>query len=50
VPCVDLLLLRASLANRLTTMALGSFDRAAAVGKRATQKLGLEKLARKVRR
>ena len=50
VPCIDMLLLRASLANRLTTMALGGFDRATAVGKRATQKLGLEKLARKVRR
>ena len=50
VACIDMLLLRASLANRLTTMALGGFDRAAAAGKRATKKLGLEKLAKKVRR
>jgi CelD/BcsL family acetyltransferase involved in cellulose biosynthesis len=50
VPCIDMLLLRASLANRLTTMALGTFDRAAGAGKKATAKLGLEKLAKKVRR
>jgi len=50
VPCIDMLLLRASLANRLTTMALSGFDQAAAMGKRATKRLGLEKLAKKVRR
>lgn len=50
VACIDMLLLRASLANRLTTMALGGFDRAASVGKKATAKLGLVKLAKKVRR
>ncbi|MEO9133363.1 MAG: GNAT family N-acetyltransferase [Sphingomonas sp.] len=50
VPCIDMLLLRASLANRLTTIALGSFDRVTAVAKRATQTLGLEKLAGKLRR
>lgn len=50
VSCIDMLLLRASLANRLTTMALGTFDGAAALAKRSTHKLGLEKLASKVRR
>ncbi|MDB5705813.1 MAG: family N-acetyltransferase [Sphingomonas bacterium] len=50
VPCIDMLLLRASLANRLTTVALGTFDRTAALGKAATQKLGLEKIAKKFRR
>ncbi|MGY4397773.1 hypothetical protein ACVWZA_002970 [Sphingomonas sp. UYAg733] len=50
VACLDLLLLRASLANRLTTMALGTFDRATALGKRATRKLGLGELAKKIRR
>jgi len=50
VECIDLLLLRASLANRLTTMALGGFDRGAALGKRAVEKLGLQKIARKIRR
>jgi len=50
VPCIDMLLLRASLANRLTTMALGSFDQVAAAGKRATQRLGLERVAGKLRR
>jgi CelD/BcsL family acetyltransferase involved in cellulose biosynthesis len=50
VPCIDMLLLRASLANRLTTVALGTFDRTAALGKAATQKLGLAKIAKKLRR
>ncbi len=50
VACVDLLLLRPSLANRLTTMALGGFNRFVALGKRAVQGAGLEKLAKKVRR
>lgn len=50
VPCVDLLLLRASLANRAATLALGTFDRAAALGKSAVGRLGLEKLARRIRR
>jgi CelD/BcsL family acetyltransferase involved in cellulose biosynthesis len=50
IACIDMLLLRASLANRLTTIALSGFDRAASVGKKATAKLGLGKLAKKVRR
>lgn len=50
VPCIDMLLLRASLANRLTTIALGSFDHVAAIGKRATQRLGLGRLAKMLRR
>jgi CelD/BcsL family acetyltransferase involved in cellulose biosynthesis len=50
IACLDMLLLRASLANRLTTVALGSFDRTAALGKAATQKLGLQKVAKKLRR
>ncbi len=50
VPCVDLLLLRPSLANRLTTVALGGFNKTVAVGKSAVQAAGLEKLAKKVRR
>lgn len=50
VSCIDMLLLRASLVNRLTTVALGGFDRSMALGKRATQKLGLEKVAKRIRR
>ena len=50
VACIDMLLLRASLANRLTTVALGGFDRTMAVGKAATQQLGLGRLARRLRR
>jgi CelD/BcsL family acetyltransferase involved in cellulose biosynthesis len=50
VACVDLLLLRPSLANRLTTVALGGFNRAVALGKRAVNGAGLGKLAKKVRR
>jgi CelD/BcsL family acetyltransferase involved in cellulose biosynthesis len=50
VPCVDLLLLRPSLANRLTTVALGGFNRTVAMGKKAVNAAGLEKLAKKVRR
>jgi CelD/BcsL family acetyltransferase involved in cellulose biosynthesis len=50
VTCVDLLLLRPSLANRLTTVALGGFNRTVALGKKAVHAAGLEKLAKKVRR
>ncbi|MEI9928574.1 MAG: GNAT family N-acetyltransferase [Sphingomonas sp.] len=50
VACVDLLLLRPSLANRVTMAALGGFNRAVALGKRAVNAAGLGKLARKVRR
>ncbi|OYY89346.1 MAG: GNAT family N-acetyltransferase [Sphingomonas sp. 28-66-16] len=50
IGCIDLLLLRASLANRVTTMALGGFDRTMALGKHATEQLGLQAVARKIRR
>lgn len=50
VPCIDMLLLRASLVNRVTTAALGGFDRSIALGKRATHQLGLQKLAKRLRR
>jgi CelD/BcsL family acetyltransferase involved in cellulose biosynthesis len=50
VACLDMLLLRASLANRLTTVALGTFDRTMAWGKKTTRKLGLGELAKKIRR
>ncbi len=50
VPCVDLLLLRPSLANRLTTVALGWFNSGVALAKKAVNGAGLEKLAKKVRR
>jgi CelD/BcsL family acetyltransferase involved in cellulose biosynthesis len=50
VPCVDLLLLRPSLANRVTMAALGGFDRGVALVKRGVQAAGLQKFAKKVRR
>lgn len=50
VPCVDLLLLRPTLANRAALAALGGFDRAMALGKRMTGRLGLAGLAKRVRR
>lgn len=50
VACVDLLLLRPSLANRVTMAALGGFNRMVAVAKRGVNGAGLGKLAKKVRR
>ncbi len=50
VACLDLLLLRPSLGNRLTLAALGGFNRAVAGGKALAQAAGVEKLARKLRR
>jgi len=50
VECVDLLLLRPSLANRVTMAALGGFNRAVAGAKHAMQRAGLGKLAKKLRR
>ena len=50
VPCIDLLLLRPSLTNRLTAATLGGFDRAAAAAKQASQHPALKGLAKKVRR
>lgn len=50
VACLDLLLLKPSLTNRLTAASLGGFDRAAAVAKQASQHPALKGLAKKVRR
>ena len=50
VACVDLLLLRPSLANRVTTLALGGFNRGVTAGKRAVNAAGLERLAKRLRR
>lgn len=50
VACLDLLLLRPSLGNRLTLAALGGFNRVVAGGKALAQAVGGEKLARKLRR
>jgi CelD/BcsL family acetyltransferase involved in cellulose biosynthesis len=50
VDCVDLFLLRPSLANRVTMAALGGFNRAVAGVKRVVTRAGLEKAAKKVRR
>ncbi|TPG54877.1 GNAT family N-acetyltransferase [Sphingomonas glacialis] len=50
VACVDLLLLRPTLANRATIAALEAFDRGALWAKRAVARLGLERVARRVRR
>ena len=50
VMCVDLLLLRPTLANRAALAALSGFDRAMAAGKRATKRMGAEALVRRLRR
>jgi CelD/BcsL family acetyltransferase involved in cellulose biosynthesis len=50
VPCVDLLLLRPSLANRATMLALAGFDRGVALAKRGVARAGLERWAKRVRR
>ncbi len=50
VECVDLLLLRPTLPNRLAGHALAGFDRAVALAKGAVVRLGLESLARSLRR
>lgn len=50
VACLDLLLLRASLANRATLAALGGFNRAVAGGKALVNAVGLERLSKKLRR
>lgn len=50
VPCVDLLLLRPTLANRAALAALAGFDRAMATAKRMTKRLGAEALVRRLRR
>lgn len=50
VACADVLLLRPTLANRAALAALGGFDRAMARGKAAVTRLGLERIARRLRR
>ena len=49
VPCVDMLLLRPSLANRLTAAALAMLDRAAMAGRRVARTPSLRTLAKRVR-
>lgn len=50
VACLDLLLLRPSLANRAATTALGGFNRAVARGKALVEAAGLDGLSKKLRR
>jgi CelD/BcsL family acetyltransferase involved in cellulose biosynthesis len=50
VPCVDVLLLRPTFANRCLGHALGGFDAAVEAVKRAMAMLGLETVARRLRR
>jgi hypothetical protein len=50
VACLDLLLLRPTLANRATIAALKAFDRGALWAKSVVARLGLDQLARRVRR
>lgn len=50
VACVDLLLLRPSLANRMTMTALGMFDRGVALAKAGIYRMGLGRLAKRIRR
>ncbi|WP_294302594.1 GNAT family N-acetyltransferase [uncultured Sphingomonas sp.] len=50
VACVDLLLLRPTLANRAAVAALRAFDGGVALAKRVVARAGLESLAKRVRR
>lgn len=50
VECCDVLLLRPSVANRLAIAALAAFDRIMALAKNAVEKLGLQEMAKRVRR
>lgn len=50
VACTDLLLLRPTLANRLTLGALRAFDGGAAGAKRVVERLGLQDWAKRIRR
>lgn len=50
VACLDLLLLRPSIANRAATAALGGFNRAVAGGKALVEAAGLDGLSKKLRR
>lgn len=50
VACVDLLLLRRTLANRAAVAALGAFDGSVALAKRVVARAGLDAVAKRVRR
>lgn len=50
VACVDLMLLRPTLANRALIAALAGFDGSVALAKRVVRRLGAEGIARRVRR
>ncbi|HEX4693297.1 GNAT family N-acetyltransferase [Sphingomonas sp.] len=50
IDCCDLLLLRATLPNRLAIAALATFDGGMAFAKSAVQRLGLHEMAKRVRR
>ena len=50
VACIDLLLLRPTLANRAAVSALAGFDRAVALAKAGVARVGLSDLAKRVRR
>ena len=50
VECCDLLLLRPTLANRAAIAALAGFDGAMALAKSGVSRLGLQNVAKKVRR
>ncbi|RSV39879.1 GNAT family N-acetyltransferase [Sphingomonas sp. ABOLE] len=50
VACVDLMLLRPTLANRALVAALAGFDSGVALAKRAVRRAGAERIARRLRR
>ncbi|MGN7998549.1 GNAT family N-acetyltransferase [Sphingomonas sp. 22176] len=50
VACVDLMLLRPTLANRMLIAALAGFDGGVALAKRAVRRLGAEGIAKRLRR
>ncbi|WP_313535865.1 GNAT family N-acetyltransferase [Sphingomonas sp.] len=50
VVCVDLLLLRPTLTNRMLVAALAGFDGGVALAKRAARRLGADRIAKRLRR
>jgi len=50
VPCIDLMLLRSTLANRALIAGLAGFDGGVALAKRAIRRLGAERIAKRLRR
>jgi hypothetical protein len=50
VPCLDLLLLRPSLANRAAAVAQKTLDRTAQLGKRGVDRIGLDRITHRFRR